>query len=136
MRRVLASLLAAIMLGAVLVVPATARTAPSFSITFCSFAPGPYTGYAVYTVPWANEFPDSTKDLLMTVTLKGGKVSETLPTRDFTAPVPDNVYTNLLMPPLPSGTDWSSFTTVVVKTTGAFRDSATVRQPAGGWPTC
>ena len=132
MKRVLASLLAATLLAAVVVVPAAARIGPSFSITFCSFASGPYVGYGLYTIPWANEMPSSTTDLSMTITFKGGKLSDS-DTGTFTAPVPDNVYTNGLMLPFPDAPDWNAFTSVTVKMTGAFRDSATVRQPTGGW---
>jgi hypothetical protein len=132
MRRVLGSLLAAALLATLVAVPATARTRPSLSITFCSFASGPYVGYGLYTIPWANEFPSSTVDLNMIVTFKGGKLTDSV-SGTFSAPAPDNTYTNLLMLPFPDAPDWNAFTSVTVKFTGAFRDSATVRQPAGGW---
>jgi hypothetical protein len=133
MKRVMASLLAAGLLAAVVVVPVTARTAPSFTITFCSFTSGIYAGYGLYTVTWANELPSTTQDLLMTVTFKGGKLSDAVGPDDFPAPVVDNAFTNNLMTTFPDAPDWNSFTTVTVKTTGAFRDRATVRQPTGGW---
>jgi len=135
MRKVLVSLLAAGLLAALMVVPATARTRPSISITFCSFTsadPYGYAGYGLYTIPWANESPNSTTDLSMTVTFKGKGISDST-TGTFTAPVPDNVFTNGLLLPFPDAPDWNVFTSVTVKFTGAFRDSATVRQPAGGW---
>lgn len=132
MRRVMASLLAAALLAALAVAPATARIRPSLSITFCSFASGTFAGYGLYTIPWANEFPDGVTDLAMTVTFKGGKLSDSV-SATFPAPAPDNVYTNNLFLPFADAPDWNAFSSVTVKFTGAFRDSATVRQPAGGW---
>ena len=132
MRRVLASLLAAALFATVMAVPASARIRPSLSITFCSFASGAYAGYGLYTVTWANEVPSSTADLNMTVTFKGGKLTDS-ESGTFTAPAPDNVYTNGLIPAFLDAPDWNSFTTVTVKFTGAFRDSATVKRPTGGW---
>jgi hypothetical protein len=134
MRRILASLLAAGLLAAVMVVPATARVRPSFTITFCTFTTGDYTGEGLYTVTWANEMPSSTKDLLMTITFRGKKLSDALDPLDWpVGQVFDNVFTNGFALPFPDAPDWNSFTSVTVKATGAFRDSATVKRPAGGW---
>ena len=68
----------------------------------------------------------------MTVTFKGGKLTDSVE-GTFTAPAPDNVYTNGLIPAFLDAPDWNSFSTVTVKFTGAFRDSATVKRPTGGW---
>ena len=132
MRRVFASLLAAALLATIAVVPASARVRPSLTITFCSYASGALQGDGLYTVTWANELPSSTADLNMTVTFKGGKLTDSV-VGTFNAPAPDNVYTNGLISAFPDAPDWNSFSTVTVKFTGAFRDSATVKRPAGGW---
>jgi hypothetical protein len=136
MRRILASLLAAGLLAAVMVVPATARTTGTMSVTFCQYTSGDYAGYGIYTIPWANEMPSSKKDLTLTVSFYVGKKVLDSSGGTFPAPAPDNVYTNELLPGFSNVAGWDSFTSIRAKFTGAFRDSATVSQPSGGWPLC
>jgi hypothetical protein len=135
MRRALVSLLAAGLLAGVVVAPVTARTRPSLTITFCYNTSGPETGYGLYTVTWANESPSQTVAADMTVTWtsgKGGKLTDSV-SGTFPAPFPDNYYTNLLRQPFTDAPDWNVFKSVSVNFTGAFQDSAIVRQPKGGW---
>ena len=137
MRRALISLLAAALLATAAVVPVSARTTATFTISPVCYNAG-WDALYVY-VAWANQTP-STGDATLTVAFNAKKVTDTV-VGTYTAPVQATAYSPTLFQKfqlLPDVvTDWNSITSVSATMSGAFVATAkTIRQPHGGWALC
>jgi hypothetical protein len=109
---------------------------PSLETTACVNA----TNQLEVTDTWINQTIDPTKNLTITLVLKGTHLgSNTLATTFIGPYLPSSfgtaVYNGFKSPD--GDVPWSSFSTIAATASGAFSDVApTLRQPKTGWPSC
>jgi len=109
---------------------------PSLETTACVNA----SNQLEVTDTWVNQTIDPTKNLTITLVLKGTHLgSNTLATTFIGAFLPSSfgtaVYNGFKSPD--GDVPWSSFTSIGATASGTFSDVApTLRQPKAGWPAC